>query len=62
MAEVKCLQVIVYSTYANLTAPVPAGGAIHETVMEPLSLGLLWVTALCRRYKYGDQAIRCVKV
>ena len=37
----------VQLTYTNLTAPVPAGGAIHETVIDPLSLELLWVTALC---------------
>ena len=36
------------STYANLTAPVPAEGAIHETVIELLSVALLWVIAICR--------------
>ena len=36
------------STYANLTAPVPAEGAIHETVMELLFVALLWVIAICR--------------
>ena len=35
------------STYANLTAPVLAEGAIHETVMELLFVALLWVIALC---------------
>jgi len=30
-----------------VTAPVPAEGAVQETVTESLSLLLLWVTALC---------------
>ena len=36
------------STYANLTAPVPAEGAIHEAVIELLSVALLWVIEICR--------------
>ena len=43
------------STYANLTAPVPAEGAIHETVIELLSVALLWVIAICRWWSLGTQ-------